>query len=476
MGKIADEDPMTHLPIENSECEDFQLNARLHRRQVLSLGALSSTGLLLSDLFRARAKAAPDMRGTFGRAKSVIMLYLHGGHAQQETWDPKPDGPLPERGEFGAINTSVTGVRIGELLPQCAKMMHRLAVIRSMSHGNANHVQASLPAMTGHAHPRSQESRGDFPPSHTDFPPIGAVLGALRKPGPMPTWVQVGPLMRRSNGTILHGQHPGFLGARHSPLTVDQDLRAQDVRIAAVAPELELSVSRLSERQSLLKQMDSQRQLLDQSAESRSLDGYQERAFSLLSSPATSRAFDLASEPVSTRDRYGRTQFGQCCLLARRLAEARVPMINVHYCHTPNGSWDTHGKHFTQMKQSLCPTFDQAFAALVSDLHERGLLDQTLVVANAEFGRTPKINGGAGRDHWPFVYSLALAGGGVGQGVVYGSSDKIAAFPASNPHDPRDIAATIYHLLGVAPDTIIHDQTSRPHQLAIGQKIDGLLS
>lgn len=466
---------MTRSTFENSGCENYRLSARLHRRQMLVIGGLTGTGLRLADLFRAQA-AMPEVRGTFGRAKSVVMLYLHGGHAQQETWDPKPDGPSPERGEFGAIATSVTGVRIGELLPHCARIMHRLAVIRSLNHGNANHVQASLSALTGHAHPPSQESRGDFPPAPTDFPPTGAVLSALRKSGPMPTWVQVGPLMRRANGTVLHGQLPGFLGTRHSPLVVDQDLQARDVRIAAVAPEPELSSSRLTDRQRLLKQIDNQRQRMDYAAESRSLDGYQQRAFSLLSVPTTGKAFDLASEPAAMRDRYGRTQFGQCCLLARRLAEAGVPMINVHYCQTPTGSWDTHGKHFAQMKQSLCPTFDQAFAALVTDLDDRGLLGQTLVVANAEFGRTPRINSGAGRDHWPFVYSIAMAGGGIGQGMVYGSSDKAAAFPTSHPCDPRDIAATVYHLLGVPANTIVHDHASRPHLLVIGQKIDGLLS
>jgi uncharacterized protein (DUF1501 family) len=253
-------------------------------------------------------------------------------------------------------------------------------------------------------------------------------------------------------------------------------LLPEAVRIEAIAPDPELSVSRLGDRQGLLRHIDGQRRLIDQAGEMRTLDDYQQRAFSLLSSPATGKAFDLASEPAPVRKRYGRTQFGQCCLLARRMAEAGIPMINVSYCHTPEGSWDTHGKHFTQMKQSLCPTFDQAFSALVSDLDERGLLGQTLVVANAEFGRTPKINRGAGRDHWPWVYSIALAGAGMGQGVVYGSSDKMAAYPTSHPHDPRDMAATIYHLLGVPPDTIIHDQTNRPYPLVIGQKIDGLLA
>jgi uncharacterized protein (DUF1501 family) len=234
-------------------------------------------------------------------------------------------------------------------------------------------------------------------------------------------------------------------------------------------------VSRLGGRQKLLQHVDGQRRLVDQVAEARTLDGHQRRALRLLSSTATARAFDLAGEPAAVRERYGRTQFGQGCLLARRLAEAGVPMINVHYCHTPNGSWDTHGKHFSQMKQSLCPTFDRAFAALVEDLDERGLLGQTLVLANAEFGRTPKINRAAGRDHWPWVYSIALAGGGAARGVVYGASDKAAAYPTDRPHGPADLAATVYHLLGVAADTQVHDATARPHALVVGTKIDGLL-
>jgi hypothetical protein len=403
------------------------------------------------------------------------MLYLHGGPAQQETWDPKPDGPSPERGEFGAIASSVAGVRVSELLPRCARIMHQLAVIRSLSHGNANHVQASLSAMTGHAHPPEAEARGDFPPSPADFPPFGAVFTSLRNSGRLPTWVQIGPLMRRFNGTVLHGQLPGFLGARCSPLTIDQDLTGRSVRIGSLAPEAGLSVSRLDDRRKLLGHVDNQRRLMDHLAEARSLDGYQQQAFLLLGSQATAKAFDLAAEPAGIRERYGTTQFGQCCLLARRLAEAGVPMINVHYCHTPAGSWDTHGQHFRQMKESLCPIFDQAFSALVTDLDDRGLLGQTLVIANAEFGRTPKINRAAGRDHWPWVYSVALAGGGMGRGIVYGASDKVAAYPTAHPHDPRDLAATIYHLLGVPADTVIHDQTGRPHSLVVGKKINGLL-
>jgi uncharacterized protein (DUF1501 family) len=282
--------------------------------------------------------------------------------------------------------------------------------------------------------------------------------------------------MRRNNGTVLHGQSPGFLGTKYSPLVIDQDLLGDDVRVQAVTPNAEVPLLRLTGRRNILGQIDGQRRLWDRTAEVQSFDAYQQRALNLLTSPALARAFDLAAEPAALRDQYGRTQFGQCCLLARRLAEAGVPMINVHFCRTPVGSWDTHGQHFSQMKKYLCPIFDQAFAGLVSDLDQRGVLDQTLVIANAEFGRTPRVNRGGGRDHWPWAYSIALAGGGLARGVVYGSSDKIAAYPASHPHDPRDLIATVYHLLGMPAETQIYDQTNRPHALVIGEKIDGLLS
>jgi hypothetical protein len=461
--------------IKSQACAPFRRAARMSRREVLRLGGAFGLTLSLPDLLRAQAEPRPGSARTFGQAKSVIVLYLHGGHAQQETWDPKPDGPSPARGEFGAIATSVPGVRIGELLPRSAQLVHKLAIIRSLSHANANHVQASLSAMTGHAHPASQESRGDFPPSPSDFPPFGAVLNHLRPSGGLPTWVQVGPLMRRNNGTVLHGQLPGFLGVRHTPLAVDQDLLPADVRIEAVTADPSVPVMRLTDRGRLRDQVESERRRLDRAAELPTFDAFHRRAFDILSSPASARAFDLAAEPAAIRGRYGRTQFGQRCLLARRLAEAGIPIINVHFCHTPEGSWDTHGRHFSQMKNLLCPIFDQAFSALVEDLDQRGLLPQTLVLATAEFGRTPRINSGAGRDHWPWVYSVALAGGGARPGTVYGASDGIAAYPTANPHDPRDLAATVYHLLGVSPDTMVHDQTNRPHALVIGQKIDGLL-
>ena len=461
----------------NDGCRDFQLMSRVSRREILRIGGLCGLGLSLPDFLRAQTKPNNITRVTsFGKAKRTIMLYLHGGHPQQETFDPKPNGPAELRGEFGAIPTSVAGIQFSERLPLTAKLMHKLAIVRSMSHENPNHVTASLPANTGHLHPPNTPQT-DFPPATDDFPPFGAVLDLKRRAhNELPNWVRVGPLMRRNNGTVLHGQLPGFLGAKHGSFVVDQSLLPDDVKIETIRGSTDLTGVRLRARKNLLEQFDSHRRLLDESIEARDLDQYYQRAFGILSSPETRRAFDLADENPSTRDRYGKTEFGQRCLLARRLAEAGVPMVNVSFCHTPRGSWDTHSDNFNKMKNSLGPTLDSALTALIDDLDERGMLDDTLVVVNAEFGRTPKINRNSGRDHWPWVYSLAAAGAGIQPGAIHGASDSAAAYPIENPHGQADFAATLYHLMGVAEDTVIYDSVDRPHQLVIGKTIHEILA
>ncbi|MEO2021501.1 MAG: DUF1501 domain-containing protein, partial [Pirellulaceae bacterium] len=226
----------------------------------------------------------------------------------------------------------------------------------------------------------------------------------------------------------------------------------------------------------LRQQFNQLSQQLDQAAGKQSLDGYYSRAVNLLASARTREAFELSKEPKKVRERYGKTEFGQRCLLARRLVEAGVPMVNVSYCHTPSGSWDTHGQNFKKMKDSLGPDLDTAATALMEDLDQRGMLDDTLLVINAEFGRTPAINKNAGRDHWPFVYSLAMVGAGLQPGAVYGASDRSAAYPASTPHDPADMAATFYHLMGIPADTRIYDSLRRPHALVTGSPIHQLLA
>jgi hypothetical protein len=459
-------------------CAQFEQAQRFSRREVLRLGGLCGIGLTLPQWLAARSFASSaGQLPTFGRAKRVIMLYLHGGHPQQETFDPKPDGPSGVRGELAAISTSVTGVRFSEVLPRTASIAHKLAVVRSLSHDNPNHVQAALPANTGHKHPPNKIQAGDFPPSPSDFPPFGAVLDAVRPEiGGLPKWVRVGPLMRRNNGTPLHGQSPGFLGDKHAPFVVDQHLLKKRVKIESISPIDGVTSIRLSARRDLLAQFDTQRQVIDRSADAVALSDYYDRAFDLLCSAKTRQAFDLAGESPAIRTRYGLTEFGQRCLLARRLAEAGVPIINVNYCETPSGSWDTHSQNFRSMKKSRGPTFDAAFSALIKDLDQRGLLQETLVIVTAEFGRTPRINKSAGRDHWPWVYSVALAGAGIAEGTVYGASDSAAAYPVERPHDPADLAATLYHLMGIGPDTTLHDTTGRPHSLIVGKPIAGIVA
>ncbi len=455
----------------DTNCREF---LRMSRRELLSVGTAGAWGLSLPHLLQLRDAAAASGGGSFGAAKSVIFLFLHGGHPQHETWDPKPGAPAEVRGEFPTIDTAIPGYQVSDVLPRCAALADRMAIVRSMAHDNPNHVQACLPAMTGHTHPRSVRGRGDFPPADTDFPHFGAVLDHLR-PGAseLPNWVQLGPVMTRSNRTVLHGQSPGLLGPAHAPLIVDQDLTADDVQITAVTPRI--TVERMQGRRSLLAEIDAQRKGLARVA-AETKDDYYRRAYDLLAAGSTRAAFDLAAEPQEVRDRYGMHHVGQSCLLARRLVEAGVPFVNVHYCKTPSGSWDTHGQNFKKMRESLGPTLDQVFSALIEDLEQRGLLDQVLVVPMAEFGRTPKINKNAGRDHWPFVYSLALAGAGLKRGVVVGASDRLGAYPQSKPYDPADMAATIYHLLGIPAETVLLDRQRRPHRLVAGRKIDEILA
>ena len=453
----------------NIGCQQFE-TTHATRRELLSIGVGSALGLGLADYLQARQQP----QGSFGAAKQVIFLFLHGGHPQHETWDPKPQAPANIRGEFGEISTSLPGVRFSELLPRCAKLAHRLTIIRSMSHDNPNHVQACLPAMTGHKHPRSVRSRGDFPPSPNNFPHFGAVRDHVQPGrGDLPSWVQIGPEMTRGNRTVLHGQSAGFLGRKHNPLKIDQDLTKDKVKVEAIASRI--SISRLRGRRQLLEEVDQQRRIIDQQAAGLKNDFYR-RAMNLLTSPKTRQAFDLSRESAKTRARYPKSQVGRSCLLARRLVEAGVPFVNVHWCKTPSGSWDTHSRNFTKMKNSLAPTLDLAFSTLIQELDERGLRDRVLVVPMAEFGRTPKINRNAGRDHWPWVYSLAMAGAGLQPGAVFGSSDRLAAYPKSHARDPADMAATLYHLMGVKPSTVLYDSIGRPHQLVIGKKIDELLA
>ncbi len=450
------------------------------RREVLRAGALSLFGLGLPKLLAQAEQARP-----LAKVKACIVLFMWGGPAQQDTWDLKPNAPDQYRGEFKPIATSVPGLHICEHLPQLAKRAHHLALIRSMTHPDVNHTTATHHLLTGKAAPEG--------PLANDWPSYGAVLAKLgRGRGPLPPFVSMMPVVPNGAPRFVeqsHGQGAGLLGPIYNPMRIDEDGSKPDYKVVELARSTELSVGRLDDRRGLLKSLEAQLRKLERDGEEAAVGAHYERAFNLLATPQATRAFDLSREDPKVRDRYGMNVHGQSVLQARRLIEAGVPLVTVFW---PNDGitnvsvyWDTHNRNFLDLKTRLCPVTDQAFSALLDDLADRGLLDETLIIWTGEMGRTPRVGqsvvGGAGagrdgRDHWGKVFTTVLAGAGVRGGSVYGSSDKYAAEPATNPTTPADLAATVYHLLGVDPRLEIHDRLGRPLTLCDGRIIDGVLA
>jgi hypothetical protein len=457
---------------------------KLRRRDLLRLGGLSLLGLSLPDLLRGRqaAAAVPRREGSFGRAKSCILLFMWGGPAHQDTWDLKPDAPAEYRGEFRPIGTNVPGIRISEHFPLLARQADKLCLVRSMTHGNADHTTATHFLLTGTEPPRSVDRRAQWPS-------MGAVISRLgRGRGTLPPFVSMRPKLLNDVPRFVEdsqGQFAGWLGPIYDPLIIDADPSRPDYRVAELTPLPELTVRRLEDRRKLLKDLDSLEQKWPQFE---AQDSNNRRAFQLLTAAAGERdAFDLEKEPQKIRERYGLNAHGQSVLQARRLVERGVPLVTVFW---PNDGiknvsvyWDTHARNFVDLKSRLMPATDQALSALLGDLSERGLLDETLVVWTGEFGRTPRVgqvnsDAGAaadGRDHWPGCFTSVLAGGGVKGGYVHGSSDKYAAFPAEHPVAPVDLIASIYHLLGVPEDQLLEDQNRRPQFVRPGSMIRDLL-
>jgi hypothetical protein len=454
------------------------------RREWLRIGGLSALGLGLPDLLRTRALQAASPHGSPitpvpARAKSCIVLFLFGAPAHQDTWDMKPDAPSELRGEFKPISSSVPGTMLGEHMPRLASMADRYAIVRSMSHPDNIHTVAMHYMLTGTRHAAPSTNPRNSP---ADFPTFGAVMNYLhanRGPrvlnstddGGLPRGISLNaPANQVSAGNhIFPGFFAGFLGSAYDPLFVSQDASAPDFQAIPACDE----PSRLGDRRTLLGEVDRQADQLARVADVRSVDRFYERAFSILTAAATRQACDLTRESPQLRDRYGMNSFGQGCLLARRLVEAGVPLITVNWARD-DAFWDTHKDNFKDLKSKLLPPFDLGFSALLEDLAQRGLLDETLVVCLAEFGRTPKINSAAGRDHWAPCFSVVLAGAGVRGGLVYGASDRIAAYPTDSPVSPADLAATIYSSLGVDPSMEIRDRTGRPYTLAAGRPIGQL--
>lgn len=422
------------------------------RRDLLRVGSLGLFGFGLVDWLRLRA-VAKDAAAP--RAKSCILIWLDGGPSHLETFDLKPDAPAEVRGPFQPIATKVPGVQISELLPRTAQITDKLAIVRSLTsplgeHGLANHY-----LLTGYK-----------PSPVLTYPSYGAVLSHVHeRQHVLPPYIAI-PEARSTMGA-------GFLRGQHDPFATGGDPSKPDFRVRDLDLFPAVTEDRIHRRRAFLAEFD-HAQARAEGADSAGERPF-EQAYRLVTSPAAKQAFDLNREKPEVRARYGPRMLGQSCLLARRLVESGVPFVSVL-----NTGWDTHdnltlnlrdGYSGAKVGVGLIPTFDQAFAALISDLHDRGLLDETLVIAMGEFGRTPKLNARAGRDHWPRVFSAMLAGGGIRGGQVIGASDRVGESPADNPVTPADLACTIYTLLGVDPDRELHTQDGRPVQINQGGRL-----
>ncbi|WP_435011070.1 DUF1501 domain-containing protein [Tundrisphaera lichenicola] len=459
------------------------------RRGVLRSGLMSAMGLDLLGLIRAKAEAAPLPRargGSLPPIRSCIAIFYYGGPSQLETFDPKPEAPAEVRGEFGSIATSVPGVRVSEHLPMTARIMHKVALIRSMHHGNRLHDPASIQTFTGRLPPQG------------DFELFSAV------PQQFPSWGgTVSYMLRDRNLPVAHASLPfafhnvvptpcqggGFLGSAYDPFQVEVDPAAKSYRADLLGRPDGLGVDRQKSRRELLRAIEDR----DVSPHASRMREHYAKAYRLLDSEVIGRSLDISREDPKLLDRYGsadspwapgpttgaehgyaRNMRGRNLLLARRLVEAGVPFVNVQDFKQQGQNWDTHAQNFQQHRDTLLPPMDRGFSALVEDLDARGLLESTLVIGLGEFGRTPKINATAGRDHWPDCYSVVLAGGGVRGGAVHGASDRFAAYPAVDPVTPADLAATIFWRFGLDPASEMRDAQDRPYKLADGEPITTL--
>jgi hypothetical protein len=444
----------------------------MRRREFLRIGGLALGGLGLPGLLNARAQGgAPAER----RVKRCLQLFMWGGPAQQETFDLKPDAPAGIRSLFRPMATRVPGIQICEHLPRLAQMADRYAILRSVTHTGVNHGTSAYHMLTGHIHFTPGTLRH---PTPNDYPSVGCAVARFgRQPADMPACVALPSVLLDGDGGEVPGQGPGFLGQRHDRFLVQGDPTRPDFSIDTLTLPAEITSERLRQRMGLQAALDGQAEQMRRLPGAQAMAGHYDRAYRLLQSPAAVRAFHLAAEPVRVRDAYGWHHFGQSCLLARRLLEADVPLVTVYWNSpslTTDESWDTHVNALARMRDHLLPAFDRAMTALLEDLQQRGLLDDTLVMWMGEFGRTPRINSNGGRDHWGFCQSVLMAGAGVRGGQVYGSSDAQAAYAAESPVSPDDLAATVFHTLGIPLHQEMHDAQGRPLPLCTGRPVLGV--
>jgi hypothetical protein len=457
------------------------------RREALTAGALSvlGTGFSLPDLFARENLLSP--KAWQGKAKSVIVLYLHGGAPTQDMFDLKPSAPVEIRGEFKPIGTSIPGIQVCEHLPKTARWMHRCAIVRSVNHRAGCHN--TLPGFTG----SEQAVDVNDPIPKDSFPPgMGAICEYLKPAGvDLPHYAAVPNYLGWGWALKRPGPWGGYLGKRCDPLCGEYNpvldpkpgagrrpmwLGRPFLADASLSPYM--TIDRLDTRRTLLQQIDDQQRRFESQPTADSFDRVRRRAFSLLTASKLKTAFNLDLEDPRVVERYGKNVVGSSTLIARRLIEAGVRFVDVYWdgytYRVPNNGldpyWDTHSNNFVQLKQANLPHLDQTWSALLSDLEKRGLLDETLVVMMSDFGRTPRVNGSAGRDHWTYCYSVVFAGAGIRGGTVCGASDGHAAYVKDRPVRPADICATVYHCLGIDPEMPIQDRSGRPTPVAQGGK------
>ncbi|MHC5537165.1 DUF1501 domain-containing protein [Singulisphaera rosea] len=463
---------------------------------LLGLGADHLTGLRAA----ATTGGSPGLAGSFGRARSVIYIFLSGGLGQHDSFDPKPDAPDQVRGEFKPIAAKTPGTFICEHLPRLAKQSDRWAMVRSLTHSSNDHSAGHLIMLSGQT--KLPTGFDPLAPKPTDWPSIAAVAGAVTTPRHnLPPAVVLPEKLVHSTGRIIPGQFAGIMGSRRDPWLIEaspydpgaygafpeyefdhQDRKRPPRRSRFQGPNLSLpegfGLDRLANRLSLLETIDRQRRDMEGLAESQQFNRHRQDAVSLLTDSKVRRAFDVSDAPAEVLERYGKNSFGWSLLMARRLVEAGVNLVQVNLGN--NETWDTHGNAFPHLKDNLFPPTDRAVSALLDDLHQNGLLDSTLIVMAGEFGRTPRISTlkeaykDPGRDHWGHAQTVFFAGGGVRGGHVLGSTDKIGGYPASDPQTPESMAATIYHALGIPPTTAWNDEQDRPHFIYHGDPIAGL--
>lgn len=470
----------------------------VNRRELLRVGGSSMLGLSLASFFRMQQAQAAESSGGgpgWNQAKSVILCYLQGGPSHLDLWDPKPDVPDNVRSVFKPIDTVLPGVQVTELMPKLAQVLDRTTLIRSVSYtpiGLFNHTAAIYQMLTGYTADKVSPSGQLEPPSPKDFPNVGSNIIRLKPPSePMLPFVMMPRPLQESNVVGKAGT-AGFLGRAFDPYYLyppggDMDMEKMDkINVDDLQLRPELSTARLERRARLRELINDGMPAVEKAVESYDLNQYYDQALSLVMSGRAREAFNLKAESDEMRDRYGRNTFGQCCLLARRLVEAGTRFVEVNWpkvANSDNHSFDVHTGLSKRMRDQSAPMLDGGISALISDLDERGMLEETLVIAVGEFGRSPKrgvstsgnSNSDDGRDHWPYCYTAVVAGAGVKRGFVYGKSDQTGSAPLENPVHPTDLLATIYHSVGIAPDTLVYNHLNQPRELVKGHVVSGIL-